>query len=242
MFICKESCPNPVLHFLLSVWRHAEARILADGGTVGDEARALNGYVAAVVQYRKARAEAEQLRREARGVVDRVAPVVRAIPAGPDAARAGVLLTRAESLFTAADFTMAKVAAQNAEQIGIAAGVAPPSPQPADPRRAVEVLLADLGRAIASERVENMRVLYPGMTTAEARDWRAFFQSAQGIQARYTIETFRVRGEAVEANVRAQLQYSPQGGGPPREDRPRLRMRFTKGPTGWRVAAVPKPE
>ncbi|MBI1966796.1 MAG: protein kinase [Gemmatimonadetes bacterium] len=208
----------------------------------GDQARALSGYVAAVGQYRKARAEADELRREARRAVDRVTPVVRALPTGPDAARAAILLSRAESLYQAADYGFAKLAAQSAEQIGVAAGIAPPSPQPADPRRAVEVLLEDLARAVASERVENMRVLYPGMTTDEARGWRYFFRGAERIQARYTIQQFTMTGGTVEAEVRALLQYAPAGGGAPREDRPRLRMRFTKTANGWRVTAVPKPQ
>ncbi len=84
----------------------------------GDQSRALSGYVAVVAQYHKAQQEALALDQEARRMIDRVAPVVQAIPTGPDAVNAGIYYARAESLWRAKDFTLAKVSAQSAEQIG----------------------------------------------------------------------------------------------------------------------------
>src|SRR5439155_436224 len=85
----------------------------------GDESLALGGYVEAAQRHGRARDEARAMDREAQHMIDRVTRVVQAIPTGPAAANAGVFLARAESLLRQQDFTLAKVAAQSAEQIGI---------------------------------------------------------------------------------------------------------------------------
>jgi len=204
----------------------------------GDQGRALQGYVGAVDQYAKARGEARALDREAQRMLQRVTPVVQAIPTGPAAANAGVYLARAESLLRQQDFTLAKVAAQSAEQIGIDAGIAPASSQPAAPRAAIDVLLTDLGRALSSERVGNIRVLYPGLTEDERRGWEAFFRGWNQITAKFSIDDFRARGGTANATVRAMFQYVPARGGAPRVDRRRFEMRFEKKDEGWRLAGV----
>ena len=204
----------------------------------GNQSQALNGYIAVVEQYRNAQTEARVLQQEAAEMVRRVTPVVQAIPTGPALANAATFLARADSLLRLQDFTMAKVAAQSAEQVAIEAGIAPPSSQPADAHGAVDVLLTDLGRALSSERVGNVRVIYPRMTDEELRGWESFFHDWDQITARFTVERFSARGAAASAEVRALFEYIPAGGGAPREDRRRFGMRFEKRDVGWRVSAV----
>lgn len=204
----------------------------------GDQSLALRGYVESAERYGQAREEARAMEHEARRMIDRVTPLVQAIPTGSAAANAGVYLARAESLLGQQDFTLAKMAAQNAEQIGIDAGVAPPSTQPTDPRGAVDVLLSDLERALASERISNIRVLYPGLTEPDRRAWESFFHDWNQITAKFTIEDFDARGATATGNVRAQFQYVPAAGGAPRIDRRRFAMRFEKRDVGWRLAGV----
>ena len=204
----------------------------------GDQSLAMRGYVQSAQYYALARDEARALEREAQRMIDRVAPLVQALPTGRAAGNAGVFLTRAESLLRVQDFTLAKLAAQSAEQIGVDAGIAPPSTQPTDTRAAVDVLLSDLGRALASERVSNIRVLYPALTDHERRGWESFFRDWNQIQAKFTVEDFNVRGTMATGNVRASFEYVPAGGGAPRMDRRRFAMRFEKKDVGWRLAAV----
>jgi eukaryotic-like serine/threonine-protein kinase len=204
----------------------------------GDQSLALRGYVEAAQAYARARDEARAMDREAQHMIERVAPVVQAIPTGRAASNAGVFLARAESLLHEQDFTLAKVAAQSAEQIGIDAGIAPPSAQPPTPRAAVDVLLSDLGRALASKRISNIRVLYPGLTESERRGWEAFFRDWNQITAKFTIEDFTVRGNTANGDVRAMFEYVPARGGAPRVDRRRFAMRFERKDVGWRLAAV----
>jgi serine/threonine-protein kinase len=206
----------------------------------GDQSRAIRGYDEAAQQFHRARDQARVMGREAQQMVERVTPVVQAMPAGASAGNAAIFLARAESLLREQDFTLAKVAAQSAEQIGTDAGIAPPSAQPAEPRAAIDVLLSDLGRALASERVANIRVLYPGLTDDERRGWESFFKSWKQISAKFTIDDFTLRpgGGSANANVRAMFQYVPARGGAPQIDRRRFAMRFEKRDVGWRLAAV----
>jgi serine/threonine-protein kinase len=204
----------------------------------GDQSLALRGYVEAAQAYGRASQEARAMDREAQRMIERVTPVVQAIPTGRAASNAGVFLARAESLLHEQDFTLAKVAAQSAEQIGIDAGIAPPSGQPPAARAAVDVLLSDLGRALARPRLSNIRVLYPGLTDSERRGWEAFFRDWNQITAKFTIEDFTVRGGTANGNVRATFEYVPAGGGAPRVDRRRFAMRFERKDVGWRLAAV----
>ncbi|HXM38519.1 MAG TPA: protein kinase [Gemmatimonadales bacterium] len=227
----KNSVPAMIL--AESMWQASEQALQAN-----DQPRAIRGYVAAVQQYGRARQQARTMQREAQRMVQRVTPVVQAIPTGTAAANASIFLSRAESLLRQQDFTLAKVAAQSAEQVGIDAGIAPPSTQPAGARGAIDVLLTDLGRALSSERIGNIRVLYPGLTEDERRGWEAFFRGWNQITAKFTIEHFRVRGNAANATVRAMFQYVPARGGAPRVDRRRFAMRFEKKDEGWRLAAV----
>src|SRR5437879_10934144 len=90
----------------------------------GDQAHAASGYLSAVTQYGKAQHEADGIRREAQLAIARATPVVHALATRPEAGRAGTSLARAESLFVAMDYTLAKLAALDAEQVGVAADVA----------------------------------------------------------------------------------------------------------------------
>jgi len=223
----------PSLLLAETVLQNAERAVRA-----GDQAHAASGYLSAVAQYGKAQHEADGVRREAQQAIARATPVVHALATRPEAGRAGTSLARAESLFVAMDFTLAKLAALDAEQVGVAAGVAPPSPQPPDPRAAIAVLLQDLERAVSSERVANLRVLMPGMVEQDVGGWERFFRRYTRLTARYAVEGVTVRGDEAHATVRILYTYVPAPGGAQSESRLRQAIRFIKTPDGWRVADI----
>ena len=216
----------PSLLLAETVLQNAERALRA-----GDQPHAATGYLSA-------QREADALRREAQQAVARATPVVHALATRPEAGRAATSLARAESLFSAMDYTLAKLAALDAEQVGVAAGVAPPSPQPPDPRAAIAVLLQDLERAVSSERVGNLRVLMPGMAERDVAGWEQFFQRYTRLTARYAVEEVSVAGTEAHATVRTLYTYVPAGGGAQRESRLRQAIRVTKTPEGWRVADI----
>jgi predicted Ser/Thr protein kinase len=204
----------------------------------GDLAQATSAYLTAIPQYRRAQGEADALRRDAARAIARATPVVQALATRPEAHRAATSLARAESLYAAQDYTVARLAALDAEQVGVAAGVAPPSPQPADARAAADVLLEDLARAVASGRVANLRLLMPTLSARDAAAWQRFFRRARAVAARYTVEGFTARGETARATVRTVYTYVPADGGAQQELRRRQAIRFAKTPAGWRIADI----
>jgi serine/threonine protein kinase len=206
----------------------------------GDVARAASGFAAAGPQYQKAQGEAEALHHDAELAITRATPVVNALAGHPEAGRAVTSLARAESLFNAADYVVARLAALDAEQVGVAAGVAPPSPQPAGARAAVDVLLQDLERAVSSERVGNLQVLMRGMADEDVAAWQGFFQRYTRLTARYAIEHFALLGggASAQATVRTVYTYVPAGGGAQGETRLRQLVTLTKTPGGWRIANI----
>ncbi len=204
----------------------------------GDPARAASGYAGAVPMYRKAEAEAAALRRDAEQAIARATPVVNALATRPQAGRAATSLARAESGYAAMDYVVARLAALDAEQVGVAAGVAPPSPQPAEPRPGIDVLLQDLERAVSSERVGNLQTLMPVMADKDVAAWQSFFRRYTQLTAHYTIERFAAQGNQAHATVRTVYTYVPAGGGAQGETRLRQAINFTKTPSGWRIANI----
>jgi len=188
-------------------------------------------------QYRRARREVDTLRISATHLYDRAKAVVVALPTGPERTRATAALTRADSLLQNMDYTLARLAAQEAENIVVAAGLAPPSLQPADPQAAVATLLEDLGRAVETERLTNLRALFAApLTDKDARGWQDLFRTAQHLTARFTTDRVVVRGGSATATVQALYKFVTATGSAQRELRPKLALRFTKTASGWRIA------
>src|SRR5256886_1333182 len=156
----------------------------------------------------------------------------------PGAGRPATSRARADSLYTAMGYLVPRLAALDAEQVGVAAGVAPPSPQPPEARAAIAVLLQDLERAVSSERVGNLQVLMPGMADKDVAAWQGVFQRYTRLTARYTLDQLSSRADTAHATVRTVYLYVPAGGGAQRETRLRQVIRFTRTPNGWRVANI----
>ena len=178
------------------------------------------------------------MRREAERAITRATPVVKGIAIRADAARGATSLARAESLYSAMDYTLATLAARDAERVGVGVGVAPPSPQPDDPRAAIGVLLLDLARAVASERVANLRLLFPSMTEQDAASWQTFFRRATHLEARFSADSVRISGSTASAVVRAEYQFVATENGVQREERSTLAMDFMRTLDDWRVTSV----
>ncbi len=223
----------PSLILAETVVQNAERALRSD-----DLARAASGYLSAIPQYAKAQGEAEALEREAEQAIARATPVVHALATRPEAGRAATSLARADSLYKAMDYVVSRLAARDAEQVGVAAGVAPPSLQPPEVRAAIAVLLQDLERAVSSERVGNLQVLMPGMDEKDVAAWQGFFQRYTRLTARYTLDQLSTRGDTAHATVRTVYLYVPAGGGAQRETRLRQAIRFTRTTNGWRVANI----
>jgi serine/threonine-protein kinase len=213
-----------------TMWQNAEEAARRGGVT-----RASTGYQGAREQYAKAVTEANAMRADAAHAIERATPVVHALAGHAQALRAGAALARADSLLRAQDYTLSRITAEEAEQIGVSAGIAPPSPQPKDPQAAIRVLLQDLARAIASERVSNLRALYPSVSPTA---WSRFFRSVDQLKAKFTTDHIAVHGATAAATVDALYTYVPRGGGVYQESRPRFAMTFRQTASGWRISSL----
>src|SRR2546430_6931743 len=178
------------------------------------------------------RAEAETLRRDGEQAIARATPVVHALATRPEAGRAATSLARADSLYRAMDCVVPGLAALDAEQVGVAAGVAPPSPQPPEARAAIAVLLQDLERAVSSERVGNLQVLMPGMAEQDVAAWQAFFQRYKQLTLRYGVERLSTPTDTPYAAVRTLYLYVPPDGGAPPGTPPRPGIPVLPTPDG----------
>src|SRR5256884_4393910 len=116
---------------------------------------------------------------------------------------AATSLARADSLYLAMDYVVSRLAALDAEQVGVAAGVAPPSPQPPEARAAIAVLLQDLERAVSSERVGNLQVLMPGMAEQDVAAWQALLARYNQLTARHGVERLDTRPHTACPQARA---------------------------------------
>ncbi len=220
----------PAMLVAETMWQNAE-----QAARRGAVTRASTGYQGATDQYHKAMTEVDAMRADAVRAIERATPVVHALAGHPQALRATSALARADSLLTAQDYTLARMTAEEAEQTGVSAGIAPPSPQPKEPHEAIRVLLDDLARAIASERVTNLRALYPSVSPTA---WSRFFRSVEQLKVKFTTAHIAVHGATAAATVDALYTYVRRGGGVYQEARPRFAMTFRQTANGWRIASL----
>ncbi len=91
----------------------------------------------------------------------------------------------------------------------LAAVVASPPAQEARP--AIEAIIDEYARAIASRDVASVRRVYPGLTAPQQQAWEQFFQSTQQIRADLSIATMDQSGSGAEVNVTGSFDYVLRG-------------------------------
>ena len=96
-----------------------------------------------------------------------------------------------------------------------AAGAPPASGatrQPADPRPALEALVAAYARAIESRSVAEIRRVYPRLTDAQQQSWEQFFQAAHKVSAELGVSSLDVNGSTADLAVTGTLAYDAGSG------------------------------
>ena len=83
----------------------------------------------------------------------------------------------------------------------------PPAPVITDQRPAIRAVIADYARAIESRNVQAIRDVYPAMSAAQQREWRAFFSVVRDIKVRLDISQLDVSGNTAEVNANAVYRY-----------------------------------
>ncbi|HKR56974.1 MAG TPA: serine/threonine-protein kinase [Gemmatimonadales bacterium] len=214
--------------------------IAADKSARGNDlVRASTGYGSVAPMYRRAVAEADSARLDARRRLDRATTLVRSMRRTPPT-RISASLTRADSLFNARDYVMSAIASGATEQAAIAAGarVRTVTPQPKEPHAAILQLLDDFSRAIQSRKVSNMRVLYPSITKNEVKNWEEFFNGVTSVDVNFAPDSLTIKDPTARGVVHAHF-FAMHGGSPtPQESQQTFVTSFRHNAGGWRIAGI----
>jgi len=207
-----------------------------------DPVRATAGYSGARTEYRKAMAETDSARMDARRRLDHATTLVHSIKPGRAPTGAPAALAQADSLFGNRNYVMAALAATAAENAAVAAGarVRTVTPQPSDPRGAINQLLSDFARAIQSRQVANMRTLYPTITDREASDWQRLFDGVISVDATFAADSLTVKGATARGVVRGHFRDLRTQARVPQEWTQVSAMTFHHEKSGWRITGIPE--
>ena len=205
-----------------------------------DPVRASTGYSSVGPLYRKAIAEADSERLDARRRLDRATTLVRSLRTRSVPTRISASLARADSLFTAHDYVMSAIASGAAEQAALAAGarVRTVTPQPRDPHAAILQLLDDFSRAIQSRKVSNMRVLYPSITAKEVKSWEQYFDGVTSVDVDFTPDSISIKDPTARGVIHAHFLAIHAGSPTPQESQQTMVTSFRHNPGGWRISGI----
>ncbi len=107
-----------------------------------------------------------------------------------------------------------------------------------DARPAIEAIIGEYARAIASRDVAAVRRVYPGLTAPQQRAWEQFFQSTEQIQANLSIASMEQSGSSADVAVTGSFDYLLRGSDR-REHRPVFfRSTFRREGDAWRMVTV----
>lgn len=118
----------------------------------------------------------------------------------------------------------------------------PPPPPPlapaADPRAEIRAVIADYARALESRDVNEVRRVYPGLTSAEQTTFRQFFASVPQLAAALTINRLIITGASADVIVTGVYEYVDAKTGRPRRDTTAFRAALVHDATGWHLASI----
>src|SRR5690606_17051363 len=115
----------------------------------------------------------------------------------------------------------------------------PPPPAAADPRPAVESIVAAYADAIESRSTTRIREVFPGLTATQERDWRQFFEAVEEVQATLTVTDLDVVDDVAEATATG--EYVFENSTTRRTERQPASVRMTLRRSAdniWRLTAV----
>jgi serine/threonine protein kinase len=113
-----------------------------------------------------------------------------------------------------------------------------PAPVAEDARPAIEAVIDDYARAIASRDVAAVRRVYPGLTGAQQRAWEQFFQSTSLIEADLTIASMEQTGASAEVSVAGSFDYVLRGTDRREHRAVFFRSTFRREGGAWKMVTV----
>jgi serine/threonine-protein kinase len=114
----------------------------------------------------------------------------------------------------------------------------PPVAQPPDPRAEIKALIAAYARALESRDLNEVRRVYPGLTTAEQKAFGQFFETDQQLAAALTINRLVITGASADAIVSAVYEYVDAKTGRHKRDTTAFRASLVQDSTGWHLTSI----
>src|SRR5713226_2122207 len=117
----------------------------------------------------------------------------------------------------------------------------PPPPvaqPPADPRAEIKALIAAYARALESRDLNEVRRVYPGLTTKEQQAFRDFFETDQELAATLSINRLVITGASADAIVSAIYDYVDGKTGRHKRDATAFRASLVQDSTGWHLTSI----
>src|SRR3989442_413172 len=115
---------------------------------------------------------------------------------------------------------------------------APVTHPPADPRVEIKALIADYARALESRDVNEVRRVYPGLTSPEQETLRQFFASVPELKAGLTINRLVIAGASADVLVNGVYEYVDAKSGRSRRDTTTFRATVVQDSTGWHLTSI----
>ena len=115
---------------------------------------------------------------------------------------------------------------------------APSEPVVVDQRPAIRAAVAEYARAIESRNVEAIREIYPSMTSAQQREWRAFFSVVRDINVRLDVSQLDMTGNTAEVRANAVYRYENTSTRRIEEQPVVLRASLRRDGDTWQLSSV----
>ena len=109
-----------------------------------------------------------------------------------------------------------------------------PAPNPA---AEIDVVVRAYEQAIESRDMAELRRAYPGMTSAQAKNWEVFFNSLRSIRASLSVGGLDVRGESADARISGVYDYVTGAGKTVRQP-VTFPVSFRKEGGAWRLVSI----
>jgi hypothetical protein len=115
---------------------------------------------------------------------------------------------------------------------------APSTTATVDARPAIEAVIDEYARAIASRDVAAVRRVYPGLTAAQQQAWEQFFRSTDQIQANLSVASMDQSGSTADVNVTGGFDYLLRGSNRHEHRAVSFRSTFRRENGAWRMVTV----
>jgi hypothetical protein len=132
------------------------------------------------------------------------------------------------------------IATQQPSASSPAATQLPPAPAPeshADVAAQVAAVVAAYARALESRDIDELRRVYPSMSTAQRSAFEDFFRSTRSLRAALSVSDLQVDGSSADAQLVGSFNYMTSAG--VAEQRPvSFRASLRRDGTVWKLVAV----